>query len=41
MNVAYNEDCLSAMRKMEDNAFDLAVVDPPYGNALTDESGGG
>jgi site-specific DNA-methyltransferase (adenine-specific) len=24
-------DCLEAMRQMEDNAFDLAVVDPPYG----------
>lgn len=30
MNVAYNMDCLEAMRQMEDNAFDLAVVDPPY-----------
>lgn len=31
MNIAYNMDCLEAMRKMPDNAFDLAVVDPPYG----------
>lgn len=31
MNVAYNMDCLEAMRKMPDKAFDLAVVDPPYG----------
>lgn len=31
MNVAYNMDCLAAMREMPDNAFDLAVVDPPYG----------
>lgn len=31
MNVAYNADCLEAMRKMPDNAFDLAIVDPPYG----------
>lgn len=31
MNVAYNADCLAAMREMPDNAFDLAVVDPPYG----------
>jgi len=28
----YNEDCLPAMRKMRDNEFDLAIVDPPYGN---------
>ena len=27
----YNQDCLSAMREMNDNEFDLAIVDPPYG----------
>jgi len=27
----YNEDCLEAMKKMSDNQFDLAIVDPPYG----------
>ena len=27
----YNEDCLPAMKKMADNQFDLAIVDPPYG----------
>ena len=27
----YNEDCLTAMRAMIDNQFDLAIVDPPYG----------
>jgi site-specific DNA-methyltransferase (adenine-specific) len=27
----YNEDCLAAMKLMDDNAFDLAIVDPPYG----------
>lgn len=31
-SVAYNADCLDAMRKMPDNAFDLAVVDPVYGD---------
>jgi site-specific DNA-methyltransferase (adenine-specific) len=31
MNIAYNADCLQAMLEMPDNAFDLAVVDPPYG----------
>lgn len=25
MNVAYNMDCLAAMREMPDKAFDLAV----------------
>lgn len=27
----YNSDCLEAMRAMPDNAFELAIVDPPYG----------
>lgn len=27
----YRGDCLEAMRKMPDNAFSLAIVDPPYG----------
>jgi|TARA_R100000081_G_scaffold91742_2_gene70714 site-specific DNA-methyltransferase (adenine-specific) len=26
----YNQDCLSAMKKMENDSFDLAIVDPPY-----------
>jgi len=26
----YLADCLPAMREMPDNAFDLAIVDPPY-----------
>ena len=31
ISLAYNQDCLAAMREMPDKAFDLAVVDPPYG----------
>lgn len=27
----FNTDCLEAMRAMPDKAFDLAIVDPPYG----------
>lgn len=27
----YNEDCLPALRAMQDKQFDLAIVDPPYG----------
>lgn len=27
----YNEDCLQALKRMEDKQFDLAIVDPPYG----------
>ncbi len=30
-SIVYNRDCLEAMREMEDNAYDLALVDPPYG----------
>jgi site-specific DNA-methyltransferase (adenine-specific) len=26
----FNADCVSAMKEMEDKAFDLAIVDPPY-----------
>ena len=35
VNIAYNADCLAAMREMPDNAFDLAVVDPPYGDGCS------
>lgn len=27
----YNADCMDIMRDMPDKAFDLAIVDPPYG----------
>ena len=26
----FNADCMEAMKEMEDNEFDLAIVDPPY-----------
>lgn len=38
-NQVFNRDCLDAMREYPDNAFDLAVVDPPYGAGFT--QGGG
>ena len=46
MNRAYNMDCLDAMRDTPDLYFDLAVVDPPYGDVtaggyLTGKSNGG
>ena len=34
-NIAYNQDCLEAMRAMDDNQFDLAIVDPPYGLGIS------
>ena len=27
----HNMDCMDAMKEMEDNQFNLAIVDPPYG----------
>ena len=32
---AFLMDCLEAMRAMPDNAFDLAVVDPIYGDVTS------
>lgn len=31
MNEVYNIDCMEYMRTLPDKAFDLAIVDPPYG----------
>ena len=36
----YNMDCMEAMKRFPDKFFDLAIVDPPYGDAL-DGTGGG
>jgi site-specific DNA-methyltransferase (adenine-specific) len=36
----YNEDCLEALKKMPDNFFDLAIVDPPYGININKQSQG-
>ena len=46
MNIAYNMDCMEAMRQMSDKCFDLAVVDPVYGDVtvggyITGKSPGG
>lgn len=30
----HNGDCMKALAKMQDNEFDLAIVDPPYGIGL-------
>lgn len=38
---AYCMDCMEAMKQMPDKCFDLAIVDPPYGDALDDEERGG
>lgn len=38
VNIALNIDCMEYMRSLPNKAFDLAVVDPPYGIDIT-ESG--
>ena len=35
MTRAYLGDCMAAMAEMEDNQFDLAIVDPPFGIGKT------
>ena len=34
----YNEDCLEAMKRMEDKKYSLAIVDPPYGINITKQT---
>ena len=34
----YNMDCMEGMKDFPDNYFDLAIVDPPYGNAENPEN---
>lgn len=46
MNITYNMNCMEAMREMPDKAFDLAIVDPIYGDVkaggyMTGKSRGG
>jgi len=31
-SIVYNKDCMEVMKSYQDNYFDLAIVDPPYGN---------
>ena len=43
INKIHNQDCLEAMKLMQDNQFDLAIVDPPFGINIskTGNVGGG
>ena len=34
-SVVYNCDCMDYLRTLPDNAFDLAVCDPPYGDGCS------
>lgn len=36
----YNQDCMEAMAKMPDKAYELAIVDPPYGIGINNQSQG-
>ena len=31
LSEVYLEDCVTALKRFNDNHFDLAIVDPPYG----------
>lgn len=35
--LAFNRDCMEAMKEFPDKFFDLAVVDPPYGGGAVRE----
>lgn len=39
MNEAYNVDCMEYMKTLPDNAFDIAIVDPPYGISINNNMG--
>lgn len=39
MNEAYNIDCMEYMKTLPDKAFELAIVDPPYGISINNNMG--
>ena len=39
INVAYHMDCTDILWELPENAFDLAVVDPPYGLNIRGDMG--
>lgn len=38
LNRIYNMDCMEGMKQIPDKYFQLAIVDPPYGGAVTQQS---
>ena len=36
----HNQDCMEAMKDMPDNAFELSIVDPPYGIGADSKNSG-
>lgn len=41
INNVYNIDCMEFMAGCQDKAFDIAIVDPPYGLNPKSTQGGG
>jgi len=39
LNKIYNEDCLSTLKKMDDNSVDLVITSPPYNMNLRIRNG--
>lgn len=39
-NIVYLMDCMEFLKTCPDKAFDLAIVDPPYGDGNQDVGGG-
>jgi site-specific DNA-methyltransferase (adenine-specific) len=40
LSETFNRDCVEAMKEYPDNYFDLAIVDPPYGIDINNQSQG-
>jgi len=41
LNTIYNMDCLTFMKRLPDNYFELILTDPPYGIGMTSDGFGG
>ena len=39
-SIVFNEDCMQGLKRFADNYFDLAIVDPPYGIDINNQSQG-
>ena len=39
LNKIYNMDCMEGMKEIPDKYFELAIVDPPYGQFNDDKRG--
>ena len=40
LSVVYLEDCVQGLKRFNDKHFDLAIVDPPYGIDINNQSQG-